>query len=61
MRKKIVLGFLRLCKYAFLKYLAKGISKNIVVGVLRFCKYAFFKSLKKGFQQENCVRFFEIL
>ena len=39
--KKIVLGFLRLCKCAFFKYLKNGISKKIVLGFLRFCKYAF--------------------
>ena len=43
MRKEIVLGFLRLSKYAFLKSLKKRISKKIVVGFLRFSKYAFLK------------------
>ena len=56
-QKKIVLGFLRFCKYAFFKYLKKGISKKIVLGFLRFCKYVFFKYLEKCISKKIVLGF----
>ena len=52
MGRKFVLGFLRFCKYAFLKYLKKMIRKKFVLYFLRFWKYAFLKSLEKGGSKE---------
>ena len=61
MGRKFVLGFLRFCKYAFLKYLKKGIRKKLLLGFLRLCKYPFFKSLKKWYEQKNCARLVKTL
>ena len=35
MSKKIVLGFFKICKYAFFKYLKKGMSKKIELGFFK--------------------------
>ena len=54
MSKKMVLAFLRFCKYAFFKYLKKEINKKIVPGVLGFCKLAFLKYLEKAISKKYC-------
>ena len=41
MSKKIVLGFFKICKYAFFKYLKKGMSKKIVLGFFKILSMFF--------------------